>query len=125
MGLVRSWDVARVLNRASAMSAAAMRAQTFIHEGALAELQRPAQSAPQQEVSQCSADVGGTFEIAEVPAVPDRDQRGIWNGVRNMLGDLDRDEVAIAGDDECRNAQPPQLRHEIVARDVPRVAVQL
>lgn len=49
--------------------------------------------------------ITSAFEIGEMPTILDRDHRRVWNRLRNTFGDLDRDEVSIASDDQVRHAR--------------------
>jgi hypothetical protein len=59
-----------------------------------------------------------------VATVGQRDEPRRWHGSDDVLGDLARDEVVVAVDDERRHSQRLQLRHQVVGRHLPRVSHQ-
>src|SRR6188508_3025426 len=77
-----------------------------------------------QEVPEGLADVLTAFQIREVTAVADRHQLCLWNGPSDVVGDFHGNEIGVAGDDKRRNAQASQLRFQVVAFELPRVAHQ-
>jgi hypothetical protein len=68
-----------------------------------------------KEASKRLADFTRAFEKGEMPTILDRHQLGVWKSLRDMLRKLERDEVVIAGDDQCRNPQVTELGYQIVA----------
>ena len=79
---------------------------------------------PREEVVERVTDLGGTFEIGEVSAVFQRYQTSFRNCLRDVGGDLARDEVVIAGDDQRRDIQGTQLGQQIVPVHLPGIARQ-
>ena len=75
-----------------------------------------------KKVIQRLSDVAGTLEVGEVPATPERDEKGCRNCSGNVSGDFCGKEVVIAGDDERRNLQSPESGEEVVSFRLPGVA---
>ena len=63
-----------------------------------------------EEFVERGADLVVAFEIREMPAIRDRPERRARNRVRDVLRDLDRDEVVFARDNQRGDAQVPVLQ---------------
>src|SRR4029450_7803621 len=55
------------------------------------------------------------FEIREVSAVPNRDQRGLGKRLRYRTGDRWRNEVLLPNNDERRDSEAAQLGQQVVS----------
>ena len=78
-----------------------------------------------EEIGERRANVCGTLEVGEVPAVLHRNQPGLRNRARDVCRYLGGDEVIVAPDDQRRHAQACQTGMQIVPLDLPGVVRQL
>ena len=58
-----------------------------------------------KEIVEHVADVTRAFKIREMPTVLERDQLRVGDCPRDVFGDLARDEIVIAKDDQGRNLE--------------------
>ena len=64
------------------------------------------------------------FEVCEVAAVLEHHELRAGDSACDLTGDLDRDEVAVAVDDEGSRSERVELRQKVVPLVVPRVRVE-
>lgn len=69
-----------------------------------------------QEFVEGVADIDWAFEVGEMPAVLECNQRGVWKSLSNMLRDFDRNKVMFTCNNQSRDIQTAKAGQQIVAR---------
>src|SRR6185295_1202953 len=74
-----------------------------------------------EEIVERAAEIIRAFEICEVATVLHRHQLRVWKSLSDVVRNLQRKEVVVASDNECRNPEAPYSRDQIISIHLPRI----